>query len=396
MTTTTFAQDADGRRLAARHLLARPILTATRHPDELALVRRHATALKSMFTTQLGYTLVVEASFARLVKAPLDERSPVRPARRQTDDAPFGASTYVHLALVCAALLAPGVGDQILISALVDQVRADAADQSIAITDSIGDRRQLVTALGLLIGWGVLTETDGSVTAWGERRQDEALLTVHRPLLAHLLPSPLHQFDSPEQSWAAPLGEQPRRRLRRRLVENPAVFRADLDEVERDALSRERTDLTRQLEENFGLTLEVRAEGALAYDAAGGLTDVEFPGAGSLKQAALLLLDELVAELQPDATSSVPVDGAARPGALAPWPVIDRVLAGLTERHRRAWKNAYVDSPRELGDDITVLLVSLDLAARTDDGLVIFPFAARYRPTVTVAAQPSLFDEGAR
>ncbi len=31
-------------------------------------------------------------------------------------------------------------------------------------------------------------------------------------------------------------------------------------------LSRERTDLARHLDENFGLVLEVRAEGALAYD----------------------------------------------------------------------------------------------------------------------------------
>jgi hypothetical protein len=53
-----------------------------------------------------------------------------------------------------AALLAPGVGEQIPISALADQIRADAAQQSIKITDGISDRRQLVTALRLLVAWG--------------------------------------------------------------------------------------------------------------------------------------------------------------------------------------------------------------------------------------------------
>ena len=77
----TAGLDAGERRLAARHLLASPILTAVRQPAELDLVRRHAPALKSMFASQLGYALVVESRFARLVKAPLPASAPVaRPA----------------------------------------------------------------------------------------------------------------------------------------------------------------------------------------------------------------------------------------------------------------------------------------------------------------------------
>src|SRR5271170_1805841 len=117
---STAGLDAGERRIAARHLLAAPILTASRQPAELDLVRRHGSALKAMFAGQLGYALIVESSFARLVKAPLPASAPVRPARRVTDDSPFTAATYVQLSLACAALLAPGVGEQILISALVD------------------------------------------------------------------------------------------------------------------------------------------------------------------------------------------------------------------------------------------------------------------------------------
>jgi len=207
--------DTGQRRTAARHLLASPILTASRNPAELELVRRHAPALKSMFATQLGYALVVESTFARLVKAPLAASAPVRAARRGTGDTPFTARTYVLLALACGALLAPGVGEQILISALVDQVRADAAEQSVSVTDSIGDRRQLVAALKLLAGWGVVTETDGTLAGWGERPGEEALLSINRALLIHLLPSPLHQYETAEETWLRLAAEPPRRRLRR-------------------------------------------------------------------------------------------------------------------------------------------------------------------------------------
>ena len=39
---STAGMDAGQRRIAARHLLASPILTAVRNPAELELVRRHA------------------------------------------------------------------------------------------------------------------------------------------------------------------------------------------------------------------------------------------------------------------------------------------------------------------------------------------------------------------
>jgi uncharacterized protein (TIGR02678 family) len=292
----------------------------------------------------------------------------------------------VHLALACAALLAPGVGEQILISSLVDQIRADAAEQAITITDGISDRRQLVTALKLLASWGVVTETDGTLTGWGERPEDEALLSINRPLLIHLLPSPLHHFATAEETWSQRQPEPPRRRLRQRLVENPAVFRAELPDDELDVLSRERHELARHLDENFGLVLEVRAEGALAYDpsgAAAGLTDLEFPGSGSAKQAALLLLDELAGALEPSPESVVVIDGRPLPATLAPWAQVDAVLSDLAARYRAAWKGAYAESLDVLRADVVGLLTALHLARGTDDGLAIFPFAARYQPQVT-------------
>jgi uncharacterized protein (TIGR02678 family) len=376
----TGGPDAGERRIATRSLLCSPILTAARQPAELDLVRRHAPALTSMFASQLGYTLIVESSFARLVKAPLPGSAPARPARRATDDSPFTAATYAHLALACAALLAPGAGEQILISALAGQIRADAAEQSIMITDGIGDRRQLVTALRLLVAWGVLAETDGSLAAWGERREEEALLSINRSLLIQLLPGPLHPFGTAGDTWARRPAEPPRRRLRQRLVESPAVFRAELPDDELDVLTRDRHELARHLDENFGLVLEVRAEGALAYDPYGALTDLDFPGGGRVKQAALLMLDELTAARQPSADSAAVVDGIRLPGTLAPWPQVDEVLGRLATGYRAVWPGADSESPDALRADVAGLLEALHMARSVKDGLVIFPFAARYEP----------------
>jgi len=376
----TATHHAAERREAARALLRTPLLTARSHPDELALVRRHAPGLKGMFATVLGYPLVVEASFARLVKAPLSEDAPVRAARRSSGGE-FTARVYSYLALVCAGLLAPDAGEQVLLSALVDQLRADAAIAGLVIDDTLAERRNLVAAIDLLVAWGVLEETDGTVAGWGERK-DEALLTINRALLPHLLALPVHALDSPGELRAGTPEslEQPRRSLRRKLVENPLVRREDLTNAERDALSRERTEISRMLEESFGLTLEVRAEGALCFDPDDEMSDIAFPGTGTVRQAALLLLNELITRAVPRGGPRAILDGRQVAGLSCPWSVVSDVLAELAERHHTAWSADYVSNLDRLREDIVALLEDVRLADVSSDALVVRPCAARYRP----------------
>ncbi|MFE9687795.1 TIGR02678 family protein [Streptomyces sp. NPDC006285] len=378
VSATTAAHDALERRQAARLLLAAPVLTAHRHPGDLALVRRHAPALRSVFSRMLGYQLVTESSFARLVKTPAGGDTPAR----HTTTAGFAPQTSALFCLACAALLAPGTGEQVLISSFIEQIRADAATAGIALDDSQAQRRQLVTAIGLLIDWGVLTETDGTLTGWSERHE-EALLSIHRPLLPHLLARPLGEIGRLEDLWAAPgpASEEPRRSLRRKLVENPLVRREDLSEPERDVLSRERNDLARLLEEHFGLLLEVRAEGALAYAGDGPASDIEFPGPGTVRQAALLLIDAL---LQRDGPPSQPLGPS--PGLRCTWPEVDAALGELAAAHGRAWSSLHTGDPDRLRSDVVRLLTAMSLAGADEEGLVLHPAAARYRPVVRASA----------
>ncbi len=378
--SSTPAHDAAMRREAARALLRNPLLTARSHPEELALVRRHARELKGLFATVLGYPLVVEASFARLVKAPLSDDGPARAAKRGSGTE-FTPRTYAYLALVCAGLLAPETGEQVLMSALVERLRSDAAIAGLAMDDTLVERRNLVAAIGLLVGWGVLEETDGTVAGWGDRK-DEALLSVNRALLPHLLARPLHDAEAPGQLWAADseAGEQPRRSLRRKLVENPLVRRKDLSDAERDVLSRERTEISRVLEEAFGLTLEVRAEGALCFDRELELSDVEFPGTGTVRQAALLLLSELIARSGPLHGMTAPVGGRDVPGLACAWRDVDDILAKLARRYDKAWGADYVRHPDRLREEVVNLLDGFGLVDITDYALLVHPAAARYRP----------------
>src|SRR4051794_12004511 len=135
MTITTASHEAAERRIAARSLLKTPILTPAA-PEQLMLVRRHGKALKQLLFSRFGYNLTVETGFARLAKAGLDATTPSRPAQRSTEQ-DFTPRHYTYLALTCSGLLSPTVGEQVLLSALADQIRADAVLAGLDLPDTV-------------------------------------------------------------------------------------------------------------------------------------------------------------------------------------------------------------------------------------------------------------------
>jgi uncharacterized protein (TIGR02678 family) len=389
-------RDAAERQDALRLLLRHPLITADGpHADVFPLVRRHRDHLARDLRQMLGYRLVVEAGFARLYKAGLGPgRS--RPLRRASG-APFSPRAYAYLSLLCAVLLT-GRG-QVLLSHVVEQVRTAAAEAGIDLgQDSQADRRAFVAALRQLMAWGVLVEDDGSVAAFADDAAAEALLFVRRDLVRHLLAVPLREVDHPDDlvrlAAEAAVGTGARHRVRRLLVEEPAVLADDVDEASWAWLRQSQRREERTFAELFGLELEIRAEGVAAIDPRDELTDEPFPRAGTLGHAALLAVSELARRLRPASGS--------RDGVVATVPVpdglLDEVVGGLLHQHRRRWSQDYVDHPDRLPRDVEDLLVAMGLVRRSPGGgLQLTAVASRYAPEVVepAADQPLEFPETA-
>ncbi|GAB3447617.1 hypothetical protein GCM10027570_20250 [Streptomonospora sediminis] len=392
-------------RRCARVLLRHPLLRAQGADGEtLSAVRRYAERLQTLFAGYLGYRLVVEPAFARLYKT---GRSPdgVRGAHK-ANGAPFTPRAYTYLALVLAALT--GGGGQLLLSSLVSEVRAMGAEAGVELGSGIVDRRALAAALRHLIDLGVLTETDGSVSPWAEDAEREALLTVDAELLGHLVAAPLARVGAPEE-LAAPAGAEGRHRVRRRIVEDPVVPHSSLDPADRDWLRANLGGEAHLLEELTGLQLQVRAEGVLAVDPEGYLTDRNFPGTGTVARIALLAAAELLAEAAPEAESGNGRGGRSGSGRSGTgsggsgagggpsgadgaegWVRVgtDRLaetVAALAERYPRAWSREAVRDTARLAGSVTRTLAQVGLA-RTAAGTAagtaveISTAAARYRP----------------
>lgn len=365
---TDFAADlAAERRLAARLLLRCPLVTVESHPEEFALVRRHADELARQFNQILGYRLVVEPGFARLIKAGLGPGSGRRLER--SSGTPFSPRTYAYLVLALAALVtAP---EQLLLSEVVSRVRAAAAEAGIDLgePDRGAERRALVAAMKQLMTWRVITEEEGTVDSYATG-DGEALLTIDREIARRLPAGAVGRADAPAaliETAAAPDHSGPRHAVRRRLVETPVVYVDELTDEERDWLRRNQRREQRIFEEFIGVDAEIRAEGVALLDPHGELSDLDFPGVGTVAWSALLVLERL----------------ARRRDATIPEELIETELETLIDRHRKAWAADYTASPALLRDAVIDLLSRMRLIVPHADGWRLTAAAARYAPEVS-------------
>lgn len=360
-------QAAVERRAAARHLVQRPLTCLEDDPETFRLIRRHEAELDRWFTQRLGYRLHVDADSARLFKTTaLVDHQPLRTSSGRA----FHQLEHVLLALVLAATAAgPAV---ISLRDLVDNVRSAAAEADITLAGDATERRALVTVLRWMVDHGLATEMHAQVDAYATDATADAVLQV-RPDRIALLPLPA-LVGAPD---AATLLDRAQRRtatrqwLRARLVEQPVVYRDDVDDAEWGELRRRLGDEERILDEMFGLVIEARAEGVAAVDPPGALARRRFPGGGTVAHAALLLIEGLAREPAPDGVRTVSVAT-----------ITDR-LAALAQRNTRRWAGDLVAAPAKLAREVVDLLVEVRLAERVaepEPAVRILPAAARFRP----------------
>jgi uncharacterized protein (TIGR02678 family) len=358
--STDDPQGAIERREAARHLLVNPLTCAELDRDVFALIRRHGQDLDRWFTQRLGYRLHIDADTARLFKSGVvpDDR-PLR--------APSGRALHPRECVLLALALASTAAGPAVISLrdLVNEIRSAAAEAGIVLAGDATERRSIVTVLRWMIGHGLASEMHERVEAYADDGNADAVLRM-RPDRIALLPLPaLVGADDTEALFARAERRAPIRQwMRCRLVEDPVLYRDDLDEPEWAELRRRLGEEARILAEMFELTLEARAEGVAAIDRDGTLSDRRFPTTGTEGHAALLLLERL----------GGPSDGPVN---------LDQVrgiVGELARSHAKRWSNDLVAAPERLTRQVLSLLTDLRLATIDDatSTLQLLPAAARF------------------
>lgn len=381
---------------AVRALLANPLLVAARCPREdwLAVLRGQGW-LRQWFAERADWFLRVDAraGYARLEKrVAWESADPTRGGTVPGSGRPMSQRAYVLLCLVAAELVATNLR-QVLVRDLADRVGELAAAERLEPYEATRrvERQALVDALRLLEDEGVLHLDDGSAESYLD--DGDALYTVDPDLLGSLviargLPSGVPDYRvlgvEPE-----PLTDDGRRRRQRqhvvrRLLDDPVVYEADLDE---ESVSNLRGAAGRAITvaaEQAGLRVERRTEGMAAIDPEGELTDVRFPSSGTVAHASLLVC-ELLADRTRDG------GGLAAPIARAD---LESLVADLVDAHRDDWAARWTESAdaiSDLTDEVTHRLISFDLAGlEAGYALRPLPAIARFAPEVPTGVQLSL------
>jgi len=294
---------------AVRLVLRHPLITAS-YPDRTALpmARKWARQLRTDFAEVLGYTLLSTTETVRLRRVQ-DTLDATRPALTRAPR-PFDRRRYAYLVLTLSAL--GRSGSQIALSELADAVAAEAGriDGLGMDTGRKADRDAFVDAVAWLEARGALRMADGSAAEWvNDPDRAEALYDIDREIVAAVyapsrvlqhLSSVTELLTGPDRDGPAQgINAQRRlnaRRARRLVLEHPVVYYADVDPGLRGQLRS--AALTEDLERLTGLPLERRAEGVALVNTGQRLTDVAFPGTGTVAQAALLLCARIAGYLQ--------------------------------------------------------------------------------------------------
>ena len=288
---------------------------------------------------------------------------------------------------------------QLLVDELVAEVRSAATDAGVDVDlDSIADRRSLHAALLTLVELGVLAERDGDLEHWADQHT-LSLLDVRRERLTMLVSAPLGAASSPDELLdvaALPSASGGARvAVRRLLVESPVLSLTDLTDEQGEWWRRTRLRERDWFRENFGLEIELRAEGALATDTHEELSDLAFPGPGSTRHVALLWLERLVAAAKDGARGADLPDRIWR--HVTP-EVVESAVAGVLAEWGTGLKREHRDDGARARYDASHLLQATGLVRiDPDGGWWVHAAGARYsaRPALSAASptgEASLFD----
>ena len=360
---------------AVRLVLRHPLITAS-YPDRTALplARKWAGQLRTDFAEVLGYTLVSTGETIRLrrVQDTLDTTRPALTRARR----PFDRRRYAYLVLTLSGARPFRQSDRAQRTGRRGGREAGRIDGLGMDTGRKADRDAFVDAVAWLEARGALRMADGSAAEWvNDPERAEALYDIDREIVAAVYaPSRVLQHlssvtellngtdrDGPAQG----INAQRRlnaRRARRLVLEHPVVYYADVDPGLRGQLRS--AALTEDVERLTGLPLERRAEGVALVNIGQRLTDVTFPGTGTVAQAALLLCARIAGYLQrnrarvehlPAATAAERLAEAAR-----------RIDSALPDRGRVAGLLASGGGLEDTGDLGAAAAIPAPAAARLD------------------------------
>jgi uncharacterized protein (TIGR02678 family) len=226
-------------------------------PEAYRLIRDREQKLKRYLQEKFGLELTVHQHFAKLEKIPVEPQSWM------------GIQSFqdpMDYAIFCCALAyteKKGIDEQFLLSDLAERIQELYPGEFPLDWTNYQHRRSLVRALKEVIALRLIKTIDGNLDLFQLSEEEEVLyeVTVHSRYYMRSYPDDLYQFNTIEellaQEWKRQPDDQRRKRVYRKLMMMPFVYRKGEDDPDFAYIRNYRNRLRDDFEQHTPFRLEV-------------------------------------------------------------------------------------------------------------------------------------------
>lgn len=344
-------------------------------PDAYRLIRDREQRLKRYIHEKFGLDLIIHQYFAKLEKIPVEPQSWMGIQAFQEP---------MDYAIFCCALAyteQKAIDEQFLLSDLAESIQ-ELYPGDIPLDWTIYQhRRSLVRALKQVSELRLIKTIDGNLELFQSNEDEEVLyeVTVYSRYYMRSYPDELFQFDTIEkllqQEWKKQPDDQRRKRVYRKLMMQPFVYRQSEDDPDFAYIRNYRNRLKDDFEQHTPFRLEVFKNAAMLTLPESKQRYTLFPDASGIADVAL----HTIAVLR-NHRDALPINefGELR----LPFARFQGYVKEAKETYGHGWAKKYRDLTLEaLSNEIIMLWVNWEMASFEKDDLTpmltILPGAAR-------------------
>lgn len=343
-------------------------------PESYRLIRDRELKLRRYLQDKFGLDLIVHQHFAKLEKIPVEPHSwmGIQAFQEQMDYAIF-----------CCALAfteQKEVDEQFLLSDLAESIRELYPSEIPLEWTLYQHRRSLVRVLKQMMELHLLKSVDGNVESFQHDEEEEVLfeVTIYSRYFMRSYPDDLYKYQTMEElieeEWARHQEDFRRKRVYRKLMMTPFVYRKSEDDPDFAYIRNFRNRLREDFEEHTPFRLEVFKNVAMLTLPEPKKRYTFFPNTSGIMDVALHTIAVIRQHLQDFEINEF---GQLR----LPLARFQTIVKETKEIYGRGWAKKYRDLSLEaLCDEIIALWQDWDMAQleREDvNMLTIFPGAAR-------------------
>lgn len=232
-------------------------------PEAYLLVRNREQILKRYLQEKFGLELIIHQHFAKL------EKIPVEPESWMGIESFQGPMDYAIFCCALAYMEQKGIDEQFLLSDLAERIQELYPGEMPLDWKNYQHRRALVRALKQVLELRLIKTIDGNLEQFQLNDDEEVLyeVTIYSRYFMRSYPDDLYQFDSMEellmQEWNRQPDDQRRKRVYRKLILTPFVYRKNEEDQDFAYIRNYRNRLRDDFEQHTPFRLEVFKNAAM-------------------------------------------------------------------------------------------------------------------------------------